>query len=134
MKPYYPVIIGGGIGEPQALKECKTPLAAIKAWVRGQNPKARYNAPMDTWIQCPVVYSAKGWDRDGPDIARIREFYQWILDNEERLSNEMDKQDVYVACYLVDRAMDQARAALDSSDADIARMFDYESLSPFTGG
>ena len=125
----YMVMFGGGIGECQSTRTCNTPLQAIKQWVRGQNPNGRYTAPMDTWITAPSV----GWDLE-LDINEVRNFYQWIIDNPERLGAELEKQDVYRILLFIERACDYARTFLAMTDDEIASKFENESLSPFTGG
>ena len=129
----YFVIMGGGIGEVQTTKDCTTPLAAIKEWVRGQNPRGKYTAPMDTWITCPDIYDDK-WNNIGVDMVMIRAFYAWCGDNHERLEAEINKQDVYVTHYLMESIAKKAVWVRDATDAELTKAFEYDYLHPFAGG
>jgi len=136
-KSTFMVMFGGGIGECQSTRNVTTPLAAIKQWVRGQNPNGKYTAPMDTWIHPPSYFQkveGRSFSDDVLDVEGIRKFYQWILDNRARLARELDKQSVYHVYPLTDRACEYAEKYLAMSDEELRGKFDMEALSPFTGG
>jgi hypothetical protein len=129
-KREYFVMMGGGIGECQTTKTCTTPLQAISAWVLGQSKTYRYAAPMDTWINTPGDYD---WDIV-TDVPAIRAFYAWCEDHEDRLRQELHKQDVYFVHYLLERINKESAFVRDSTDEQIIAKFEYEHLYPFSGG
>jgi hypothetical protein len=133
-KTTFMVMCGGGIGECQSTRNVTTPLAAIKQWVRGQNPDGKYTAPMDTWIHAPTYYEDECAWKSRVDVPRVREFYQWILNNENRLHRELCNQNVYVAHMYTDRAKEYALKYLAMSDEELADEMSYETLHPFSGG
>lgn len=136
----FPVLAGGGIGEVQSYKDYPTPLQAIAAWVKGQGT-TKYAAPMDMWICVPDIETETtdpdtGWINSTTevDVTAVRAFYTWIEQHEERFSEEILKQDVYIPHYLVTKAMKKAEEILALSDVDIAELLSNEHLNPFSGG